>query len=62
MLIGEQFIRVFEEEAHKLVLAGQSFDTLKAHAATREFKPVPLGLKASIANAIDQNFNGQLEL
>jgi Zn-dependent M28 family amino/carboxypeptidase len=29
-------------------MAGQDFDTLKAHAATREFKPVPLGVTASI--------------
>jgi Zn-dependent M28 family amino/carboxypeptidase len=29
-------------------LAGQNFDSLKARAATREFKPVPLGVTASI--------------
>ena len=29
-------------------LAGQDFGTLKAQAATREFKPVPLGLRASM--------------
>ncbi|MEP6832478.1 MAG: M28 family metallopeptidase [Gemmatimonas sp.] len=29
-------------------MAGQNFDTLKAHAATREFKPVPLGVTASL--------------
>ena len=29
-------------------MAGQNFDSLKAHAATREFKPVPLGVTASI--------------
>jgi Zn-dependent M28 family amino/carboxypeptidase len=29
-------------------MAGQSFDTLKAHAATREFTPVPLGVTASV--------------
>jgi Zn-dependent M28 family amino/carboxypeptidase len=32
-----------------LKLAGQDFDALKKQAATREFKPVPLGLKASLA-------------
>jgi Zn-dependent M28 family amino/carboxypeptidase len=32
-----------------LKMAGQDFDTLKRQAATREFKPVPLGLKASLA-------------
>jgi len=29
-------------------LAGQDFDALKKQAVTREFKPVPLGLKASL--------------
>jgi Zn-dependent M28 family amino/carboxypeptidase len=29
-------------------LAGQDFDSLKARAATREFKPVPLGVTASV--------------
>jgi Zn-dependent M28 family amino/carboxypeptidase len=29
-------------------LAGQDFDALKAQAATRDFKPVPLGVSASI--------------
>ena len=29
-------------------LAGQDFDSLKARAATREFKPVPLGVSASV--------------
>ena len=29
-------------------MAGQDFDTLKARAATREFKPVPLGMTASV--------------
>ncbi len=29
-------------------LAGQSFDTLQARAATREFTPVPLGVTASV--------------
>ena len=32
-----------------LALGGQDFDTLKKQARTREFKPVPLGLKASMA-------------
>jgi Zn-dependent M28 family amino/carboxypeptidase len=32
-----------------LKLAGQDFNTLKKQATTREFKPVPLGLKASLA-------------
>jgi len=31
-----------------LKLAGQDFDTLKKQAATREFKPVPLGVNASM--------------
>jgi len=31
-----------------LKLAGQDFDTLKRQAATREFKPVPLGVTASM--------------
>ena len=30
-------------------MAGQDFDALKKQALTRDFKPVPLGLKASIA-------------
>ena len=30
-------------------MAGQDFDALKKQAATREFKPVPLGLTASLA-------------
>ena len=29
-------------------MAGQNFDSLKAHAMTREFKPVPLGITASL--------------
>jgi Zn-dependent M28 family amino/carboxypeptidase len=29
-------------------LAGQNFDSLKARAATREFKPVPLGVTATV--------------
>ena len=32
-----------------LKMAGQDFDALKKQAATREFKPVPLGLQASLA-------------
>src|SRR4029078_2660959 len=32
-----------------LALGGQDFDALKKQAATRDFKPVPLGLKASFA-------------
>jgi Zn-dependent M28 family amino/carboxypeptidase len=32
-----------------LALGGQDFDALKKQAATREFQPVPLGLKASLA-------------
>ncbi len=32
-----------------LALGGQDFDALKKQARTREFKPVPLGLKASMA-------------
>ncbi len=32
-----------------LSMAGQDFDTLKARAKTRDFKPVPLGLTASVA-------------
>ena len=32
-------------------MAGLDFDTLKAQAATREFKPVPMNLKASITFA-----------
>ena len=30
-------------------MAGQDFDALKKQALTRDFKPVPLGLKASLA-------------
>ena len=29
-------------------MAGQNFDSLKAHAATREFRPMPLGITASV--------------
>jgi Zn-dependent M28 family amino/carboxypeptidase len=32
-----------------LAMGGQDFDTLKKQALTREFKPVPLGLEASLA-------------
>jgi Zn-dependent M28 family amino/carboxypeptidase len=32
-----------------LKLAGQDFDALKKQATSRDFKPVPLGLKASVA-------------
>src|SRR5581483_4968423 len=31
-----------------LAMAGQNFDSLKASAATREFRPVPLGVAASV--------------
>jgi Zn-dependent M28 family amino/carboxypeptidase len=50
-----------------LKMAGQDFDVLKKQAATREFKPVPLGLKASLAirntlRTIDsRNVVGRLE-
>ena len=50
-----------------LALGGRDFDALKKQARTREFKPVPLGLKASIAvkntlRTIDsQNVVGKLE-
>ena len=38
------------DAAKKLfAMAGQDFDALKKQALTREFKPVPLGLKASMA-------------
>ena len=37
------------EQARALMtMAGQDFDSLKARAATREFKPVPLGVTASV--------------
>jgi Zn-dependent M28 family amino/carboxypeptidase len=37
------------DQARALVtMAGQNFDSLKARAATREFKPVPLGVTASV--------------
>jgi Zn-dependent M28 family amino/carboxypeptidase len=50
-----------------LALGGQDFDALKKQARTREFRPVPVGLKASIAvkntlRTIDsQNVVGKLE-
>ena len=50
-----------------LKMAGQDFDALKKQATTREFKPVPLGLKASLAiknslRTIDsRNVLGKLE-
>src|SRR5437763_452353 len=40
---------VSTEEAKRLLqLAGQDFDRLKQQAATRDFKPVPLGITASM--------------
>ena len=40
------------DAAKKLfAMAGQDFDALKKQALTREFKPVPLGVKASMAVA-----------
>ena len=37
------------DQAKKILgMAGQDFDTLKAQAATRDFKPVPLGISASM--------------
>ena len=50
-----------------LAMAGQSFDDLKKQSLTREFKPVPLGLQASLEvrnrmRTIDsQNVVGKLE-
>jgi Zn-dependent M28 family amino/carboxypeptidase len=50
-----------------LALGGQDFDALKKQAATRDFQPVPLGLKASFAvkNALrtidSQNVVAKLE-
>jgi Zn-dependent M28 family amino/carboxypeptidase len=39
-----------QDQARALfTMAGQNFDTLAAHAATREFKPVPLGVTASVS-------------
>jgi Zn-dependent M28 family amino/carboxypeptidase/uncharacterized protein (DUF1684 family) len=37
-----------EQAGSLLALAGQDFDTLKRQALTREFRPVPLGIRASI--------------
>jgi Zn-dependent M28 family amino/carboxypeptidase len=37
-----------EQGRNLLKLAGQDFDVLKKQAATRDFKPVPLGLRASM--------------
>jgi Zn-dependent M28 family amino/carboxypeptidase len=55
------------DQSQKLLqLAGQDFDTLKKRAATREFKPVPLGVTATITirNALrtidSQNVIGKL--
>lgn len=40
---------ITSEQAKALFsMAGQNFDTLKARAATHEFKPVPLGVTASV--------------
>ena len=37
------------EQGRKLLqMAGQDFDALKKQAATRDFKPVPLGVTASM--------------
>src|SRR5262249_29385802 len=56
------------DAARKLLqMAGQDFDKLKQQASTRDFKPVPLGLTASMAlqnkmRTIDsQNVIGRLE-
>ncbi len=38
----------FEQAKAMLTMAGQNFDELKSRAATREFRPVPLGLTASL--------------
>jgi Zn-dependent M28 family amino/carboxypeptidase len=56
-----------EKTRELLKLAGQDFDALKAQAATREFKPVPLGVNASmtIRNTLrtieSQNVMGKLD-
>jgi Zn-dependent M28 family amino/carboxypeptidase len=48
-------------------MAGQDFDTLKARAATRDFKPVPLGITATMAlrnklrTISSQNVLGRIE-
>jgi Zn-dependent M28 family amino/carboxypeptidase len=56
------------EQAHELFkMAGQDYDTLKRHAATREFRPVEFGVTASvrIENTIrtidSRNILGKLE-
>src|SRR5206468_995619 len=56
------------DQAHRLFkLAGQDFDALEKQAATRDFKPVALGVKASITirNSLrtieSQNVLGKLE-
>src|SRR5437867_207513 len=38
-----------DQTRNLLKMAGQDFDTLKAQAARREFKPVPLGVTASMS-------------
>jgi Zn-dependent M28 family amino/carboxypeptidase len=38
----------FDQGKQLLQMAGQDFETLKQQAATRDFKPVPLGVTASI--------------
>jgi len=56
-----------EQGKSLLKMAGQDFDALKKQAATREFKPVPLGVTASMSirntlRTIDsQNVVGKLE-
>jgi Zn-dependent M28 family amino/carboxypeptidase len=59
---------ISSEQGHKLAaLAGQDFEALKRQAATREFRPVPLGIKASMTihntlRTIDsRNVVGRLE-
>jgi Zn-dependent M28 family amino/carboxypeptidase len=43
---------ITQDTARKLLkMGGQDYDALKKQALTREFKPVPLGLKASLAIA-----------
>src|SRR3954468_14690649 len=41
----------FDAAKRLFALAGQDFDALRKQAVTREFKPVPLGVKASMAVA-----------
>ena len=38
-----------EQGRSLLKMAGQDFDALKKQAATRDFKPVPLGVTASMS-------------